>query len=41
MAKTTTDTEVTIEALLEQRSQYEEWILRLETSGDKASPAVR
>jgi len=41
MAKTTTDTEVTIEALLEQRSQYEEWILRLDTSGDKASPAVR
>jgi hypothetical protein len=41
MAKTTTETEVTIEALLEQRSQYEEWILRLDTSGDKASPAVR
>ncbi len=41
MAKTITDTEVTIEALLEQRSQYEEWILRLDTSGDKASPAVR
>ena len=41
MAKTTTETELTIEALLEQRSQYEEWILRLDTSGDKASPAVR
>jgi hypothetical protein len=41
MAKTTTDTEVTIETLLEQRSQYEEWILRLDTSGDKAPPAVR
>lgn len=41
MAKTTTDTEVTIESLLEQRSQYEEWILRLDTTGDKASPAVR
>ncbi len=41
MAKTTTDTEVTIETLLEQRSQYEEWILRLDTTGDKASPAVR
>ncbi len=27
MPKPTTDTEVTIEALLEQRSQYEEWIL--------------
>lgn len=41
MAKPTTDPEATIEALLEQRSQYEEWILRLDTSGDKASPAVR
>jgi hypothetical protein len=41
MGKTTTDTEPTIEALLEQRSQYEEWILRLDTTGDKASPAVR
>jgi hypothetical protein len=41
MAKPTTDTEATIEALLEQRSQFEEWILRLDTSGDKASPAVR
>lgn len=42
MAKMTTETEVTIEALLEQRLQYEEWILRLDTSGgDKASPAVR
>lgn len=40
MAKTT-DTEASIEALLEQRSQYEEWLLRLDTSGDKASPAVR
>lgn len=41
MAKSTTDTEATIEALLEQRAQYEEWLLRLDTSGDKASPAVR
>ena len=41
MAKPTTDTEATIESLLEQRSQYEEWILRLDTSGDKAPPAVR
>jgi len=41
MAKMTTDTEVTIEALLEQRSQYEEWLLRLDTTGDKASPTVR
>jgi hypothetical protein len=41
MAKSTTDTEATIEALLEERSKYEEWILRLDTSGDRASPAVR
>src|SRR5688572_32350148 len=41
MSKQTTDTEPTIEALLEERSKYEEWILRLDTSGDKASPAVR
>src|SRR5918995_1158482 len=41
MTKSTTDTEATIESLLEQRSQYEEWILRLDTSGDKAPPAVR
>jgi hypothetical protein len=41
MAKLTTDSEMTIEALLEQRSQYEEWLLRLDTSGDKAPPAVR
>lgn len=40
MAKTT-DTEATIESLLEQRTQYEEWLLRLDTSGDKASPSVR
>ncbi|MBA3445394.1 MAG: CdvA-like protein [Gemmatimonadales bacterium] len=41
MAKSTTDNDSTIEALLEQRSQYEEWLLRLDTSGDKAPPAVR
>lgn len=41
MAKSTTDTEATIEALLEERSKYEEWLLRLDTSGDKAPPAVR
>lgn len=41
MAKTTSDTEVTIEELLEQRTQYEEWLARLDASGDKAPPAVR
>jgi hypothetical protein len=37
----TPDTDVTIEALLEQRSQYEEWLAKLDNSGDKAPPAVR
>jgi hypothetical protein len=32
---------VTIEALLEQRTQYEEWLAKLDNSGDKAPPAVR
>lgn len=40
MAKTS-DTEPTIEALLEQRTQYEEWLAKLDNSGDKAPPAVR
>ena len=35
------DTDVTIEALLEQRTQYEEWLAKLDSSGDKAPPAVR
>jgi hypothetical protein len=35
------DTDVTIEALLEQRTQYEEWLAKLDNSGDKAPPAVR
>src|ERR687890_61444 len=37
----TPDPDVTIEALLEQRTQYEEWLAKLDSSGDKASPAVR
>jgi hypothetical protein len=37
----TPDTDVTIEALLEQRTQYEEWLAKLDSSGDKAPPAVR
>src|SRR5918911_1664182 len=41
MAKTTTDTEATIEELLEQRSQFEAWLAKLDNSGDKAPPAVR
>jgi hypothetical protein len=41
MANTTPDTETTIEVLLEQRTQYEEWLARLDASGDKVPPAVR
>jgi hypothetical protein len=41
MAKTTSDTEATIEELLEQRTQYEEWLAKLDSSGEKAPPAVR
>src|SRR4051812_38576677 len=41
MAKTTSDTEATIEELLEQRTQYEAWLAKLDSSGDKAPPAVR
>jgi hypothetical protein len=37
----TPDTDMTIEALLEQRTQYEEWLAKLDNSGDKAPPAVR
>jgi hypothetical protein len=39
MAKT--ETEATIEELLEQRTQYEEWLAKLDAAGDKAPPAVR
>jgi hypothetical protein len=38
---TKTDTELTIEELLEQRTQYEEWLAKLDASGDKAPPGVR
>jgi septal ring factor EnvC (AmiA/AmiB activator) len=41
MANTTSDTEATIEELLEQRTRYEEWLAKLDASGDKAPPAVR
>ena len=41
MTKATQDTEATIEELLEQRKQYEEWLAKLDSSGDKAPPAVR
>jgi hypothetical protein len=35
------EAEITIEELLEQRRQYEEWLAKLDASGDKAPPAVR
>jgi hypothetical protein len=41
MAKATPDTDTTIEALLQQRAQYEQWLARLDSTGDKAPPAVR
>ena len=41
MAKATPDTDTTIETLLQQRAQYEQWLARLDSTGDKAPPAVR
>src|SRR4051794_41947560 len=41
MNKTIQEAEATIEELLEQRRQYEEWLNKLDASGDKAPPAVR
>ncbi len=42
MAKATPpDPETTIEGLLQQRSQYEQWLARLDSAGDKAPAAVR
>ena len=41
MSKTIQEAEATIEELLEQRRQYEEWLAKLDASGDKAPPAVR
>jgi hypothetical protein len=41
MAKVTSDTDSTIQALLQQRTQYEQWLARLDSAADKAPPAVR
>ena len=41
MAKVTSDTDSTIEALLQQRTQFEQWLVRLDSAADKAPPAVR
>ncbi len=41
MAKPTSETDSIIEALLQQRAQYEQWLARLDAAADKAPPAVR
>jgi len=41
MAKATSDTDTTIEDLLQQRAQYEQWLSRLESAADRAPAAVR
>src|ERR687895_5413 len=42
MAKPTSDTDNTIEALLQQRAQYEQWLARLDSAaGEKAPASVR
>lgn len=41
MANDTSDTNTTIEALLQQRAQFEQWLARLDATSDKAPPAVR
>ena len=38
---TPSETDTTIEALLQRRAQYEQWLARLDAAGDKAPPAVR
>ncbi|MEO6057809.1 MAG: hypothetical protein ABIQ49_13320 [Gemmatimonadales bacterium] len=35
------DTDATIEALLQQRARFEQWLARLDSAGEKAPPAVR
>jgi hypothetical protein len=41
MANDTSDTDTTIEALLQQRAQFEQWLARLDSTADKAPPSVR
>jgi hypothetical protein len=41
MAKATPESDTTIDTLLQQRAQYEQWLARLDSAGDKAPPAVR
>jgi hypothetical protein len=41
MANSPSENDPTIENLLQQRAQFEQWIKRLDSAGDKAPPAVR
>jgi outer membrane biosynthesis protein TonB len=41
MAKPTSEPDSTIEGLLQQRAQYQQWLARLDAAGDKAPPSVR
>ena len=41
MARETSETDTSIEALLQQRAQYEQWLARLDSSTDKAPATVR
>jgi hypothetical protein len=41
MAKPTSDHDTSIEALLEKRGQYEQWLAKLDGTADKAPAAVR
>jgi hypothetical protein len=41
MANTTSETDTTIEGLLQRRAQFEQWLAKLDSAGDKAPPSVR
>jgi len=41
MAKPTSEPDTSIEGLLQQRAQFEQWLAKLDSTGDKAPPAVR
>jgi hypothetical protein len=41
MGTPTSETHNTIETLLQQRAQFEQWLIRLDSAGEKAPPVVR
>jgi hypothetical protein len=41
MGTPTSETDTTIEGLLQRRAQFEQWLARLDSAADKAPPAVR